>query len=79
VRFTELKSIAIILAMLANLKPPNRNMNRQHRQLMKWYEVHWDQIVPFFPIVQLRDEQGLPIDGQRELIEKKLIRNVSEK
>jgi hypothetical protein len=52
-------------------------MNRQHVLLVQWYRAHWCEIAPFLPLVQLRDEQNTPIDGKRELIERKLIRVVS--
>jgi hypothetical protein len=76
VRFTELKSIARVLAMLAQLPPPSRATNRRWSKLMKWYGKHWDELVPFLPSVQLRDENEVPIDGRREFTEKKLLPNI---
>jgi hypothetical protein len=77
VRLGELKSVATVLAMLARAAPPTRGMNRHHGQLMRWFREHWSEIAPFIPLVQLRDEKGRPIDGQRELVERGLIRLVS--
>jgi hypothetical protein len=77
VRISELRSIASILAFLAGIPPPTRAMNRQHAQLIQWYRAHWRKIAAFLPLVQLRDEQNVPIDGRRELVERKLIYLVS--
>jgi hypothetical protein len=78
VRLNELKSIAQVLALLANVKPPTRDMNRHHSQLMRWYSDNWEHILPCLPMVHLCDQQGMPIDGNRELVERKLNHMISE-
>jgi hypothetical protein len=77
VRVTELRSIAVVLALIAKIRPPTRAMSRQHSLLLQWYRAHWCEIAPFLPLIQLRDNQNLPIDGNRELVERRLIRVVS--
>jgi hypothetical protein len=77
VRFTELKSIAVILSMLAQVKPPTREMNRSHVLLMQWYRDSWTDILPFFSAIQLCDHYGVPIDGQREIVDRRLMHALS--
>jgi hypothetical protein len=74
VRFTELKSIAAVLASLADLAPPDRETKRQYVLLINWFRIHWRFVAPFLPLVQLRDEFGVPITGQRELLDKGVMR-----
>jgi hypothetical protein len=74
VRFTELKSIAVILSMLARVKPPTREMNRNHALLMQWYCDSWAWIFPFFSVIQLRDRYDVPVDGRREIVDRRLMR-----
>jgi hypothetical protein len=72
VRLTELKSIAVILARLACIKPPTRGMNRSHVLLMEWYRDSWAEILPFFSAIQLCDQYGVPLDGHREIVDRRL-------
>jgi hypothetical protein len=74
VRFTELKSIAAVLASLADLVPPDRETRRQCVLLIKWFREHWRLVSPFLPLLQLRDEFDVPITGQRELLDKVMMR-----
>jgi hypothetical protein len=77
VRLTELKSIAMVLSMLAHVKPPTREMNRSHSLLMQWYHDCWTEILPFLSVVQLRDSYDVPIDGQREIVDRRMKRLLS--
>jgi hypothetical protein len=73
VRLGELKSVALILASLADVSAPGRDTNRQYSLLMQWYDRHWARIAPFLPMVQLRDADDRPIDAHREMIERGII------
>jgi hypothetical protein len=74
VRFTELKSIAVVLAWLANVEPPDRDTRRQFVMLIRWFRRHWAVVSAFLPSVELRDENNVPITRERELRERGLMR-----
>jgi hypothetical protein len=74
VRFTELKSIAVVLAWLANVDPPDRNTCRQFVLLIRWFQRHWQVVSAFLPSVELRDQNNIPITRDRELRERGLMR-----
>jgi hypothetical protein len=65
----ELASLADTFAALATLPRPSREMRRQLRFLISWFEDYWCAISRFVPLVHLRDEHGRMIDGMRELRE----------
>jgi hypothetical protein len=69
----ELASLADTFAALAGLLRPSREMRRQLRFLILWFEYYWCAISPFLPMVHLRDERGRVIDGMRELRERAAI------
>jgi hypothetical protein len=67
VRLPELRSIALVLSSIADLPPPGRDAKRQLGLMVQWFVRHWNVVSCWLPFVTLRDEQGLPIDGRREL------------
>jgi hypothetical protein len=77
VRFAELTSVAVVLALLAGIRPPNRDTKRQYLMLIKWFQMHWDVVSPFLGVVELRDEYDIPIDGRRESVDKGVMKWVS--
>jgi hypothetical protein len=71
-RLRELNSIAIVLATLAQVRPPGREEKRHFPKLIEWYKCSWPDITPWLPFVTLRDALDIPIDGNRELAEFRL-------
>jgi hypothetical protein len=72
VTLKELRSIGIVAASHTNIKPPPRTCKRTLPSMVQWFRENWSTIGPLLPFIQLRDENNIPIDGQRELFEKKL-------
>jgi hypothetical protein len=70
VTFCELKSIATVVASLAEITPPSREEKRHYFKLIKWFRDSWAVITPFMKIVELRDEFNIPIDNKREMVDK---------
>jgi hypothetical protein len=68
----ELCSIAIILSQLTGFPKPNRDVKRSYLLLIKWFKDRWDRVLPWLPLIQLRDEENRPIDGKREISERGL-------
>jgi hypothetical protein len=68
----ELRSIAVVLSQLTGLLEPNRDIKRSYVLLIKWFKNHWNQILPWLPLIQLRDGEDRPIDGRREISERGL-------
>jgi hypothetical protein len=66
----ELRSIAVVLSQLTGLLEPNRDIKRSYVLLIKWFKDHWNQILPWLPLIQLRDGEDRPIDGRREISER---------
>jgi hypothetical protein len=75
-RANELKPIAAVAAMTTKIKGPTRAMKRSFPQLTRWFDNNWQTLVPIMPLIQLRDERNLVIDGNRELVEQDLIRGL---
>jgi hypothetical protein len=71
VTIRELQSVAEVLAGCTGILPPGREAKRSFAVLIKWYVRSWPRISPWLGIIELRDERGLVIDGQRESLEKK--------
>jgi hypothetical protein len=67
----ELQSIAVILAHFAGIQAPSRREKRNCGYLVEWYRRYWQEILPWLPIIELRDRSGRVIDGRRELLDKK--------
>jgi hypothetical protein len=38
--------------------------------LIAWYKTYWCALAPVLPLIQLRDEFNIPIDGRREIKER---------
>jgi hypothetical protein len=70
VTFCELKSIATVLAFLAQITPPSREEKRQYFKLIRWFRDSWAVITPFMTVMDLRDEFNVPIDSKREMVDK---------
>jgi hypothetical protein len=70
VTFSELKSIAALLASLAQITPPSRDEKRHYFKLIKWFRDSWAVITPFITVMELRDQFNVPIDSQREMVDK---------
>jgi hypothetical protein len=70
VTLKELRSIAIIVALVGRLPAPERNEKRSYSGLVNWFRKNWEGAVAVLPFIQLRDEEDVPIDGTRELHEK---------
>jgi hypothetical protein len=79
VRLSELNSIAQVVAMLASVPPPSREVRRSGPQLIQWYQTHWCSLEPFLRVIQLRDERYIPIDGLRQHTESHLLNLLSNK
>jgi hypothetical protein len=67
----ELQSVAEVLAGCTGLLPPGREAKRSFPVLVKWFVSSWARISPWLAVIELRDECGQVIDGQRESLEKK--------
>jgi hypothetical protein len=70
VTFCELKSIAAVLALLAQITPPSREEKRHYVKLIRWFRDSWAVIKPFMAVMELRDEFNRPIDRKREMVDK---------
>jgi hypothetical protein len=69
----ELQSMAMVIAYFANIPQPSRSEKRNGAQLAKWFQRSWSDIVPWLPLVQLRDVEDRPIDAQREFSDKGIV------
>jgi hypothetical protein len=67
VRLRELRSIALVLANVAGIPPPHREARRNSGVVLAWFRRHWDVVLPLLPTLQLRDSDGNPINGMREV------------
>jgi hypothetical protein len=74
VRLRELRSIALVIVAIANLEPPGRDAKRQLGLMLDWFRQNWAVVACWLPFVNLRDERGRTIDGQREFMEATLKR-----
>jgi hypothetical protein len=70
VTIRELQSVAEICAGCAGILPPGREAKRSFRVLLQWFRDYWVRISPWLCVIELRDEKGLVIDGQREFMDK---------
>jgi hypothetical protein len=71
VTIRELQSVAEICAFCAGILPPGREQKRSFEALVKWFIAAWSQIHPWLNLIDLRDEDGLVINGTREFMEKR--------
>jgi hypothetical protein len=62
--------------MLAQIDPPSRSTKRKFSLVMAWFHKNWVQLAPFMQIIQLRDERMLPIDANRESVERHLVHSL---
>ncbi|KAK8892015.1 hypothetical protein M9Y10_029237 [Tritrichomonas musculus] len=70
VRLQELISIATILSFkIPLLRSPDRDEKRSYKALLIWFYNYWSLISPILPMIHLRDENNMVINGQRELLE----------
>lgn len=65
----ELLSIARIICTMTQLKL-DRLATRDRRVLIKWFDENWYSISMIIPKIQLLDNNELPINLDREIIEK---------
>jgi hypothetical protein len=70
VRLSELKSIAAILARITGFPGPSRDAKRSYILTVKWFKDNWKWVLPWLPLVQLKDARNMVIDGQREAKER---------
>jgi hypothetical protein len=76
-RLGELRSLAVILSSLAGIMPPGRGTQRQYIQLVRYIRKYWARIAPVLPLVQLKDENNILIDGRREMVERSMKKWIS--
>jgi hypothetical protein len=76
-RLGELRSLAVILSSLAGIMPPGRGTQRQYILLVRYIRKHWARIAPVLPLVQLKDENDMLIDGRREMVERSMKKWIS--
>jgi hypothetical protein len=69
VTLKELGSVGVLLSSLLDIAPPPRPARRSYVLLLKWFKERWSHILPILPFIQLRDDNDVPIDGQRELLD----------
>jgi hypothetical protein len=70
VTFHELRSIADVLSACARVPRPSREASRCFSVLLAWFRCYWSRIIVWLPAIELRDEENLPINARRELLEK---------
>jgi hypothetical protein len=70
----ELRSIAVIVAMYVNVKPPGREVKRSKLLLISWFADNWPQVAPCLPCIGLRDEELRVVDGRRQLADREMRR-----
>jgi hypothetical protein len=63
----ELDSVSQVIALVAGIPRPSREVRRALRNLIEWYEGNWPVVEPLLAVVRLRDSCGRVIDGLREL------------
>jgi hypothetical protein len=73
VTLKELRSIGIIAAELIEIDPPPRTVKRRLPFMVQWFRDNWSSLGPILPFIQLRDQNGVPINGRREVFEKGLM------
>jgi hypothetical protein len=73
VSLKELRSIAIVIAAHARIRPPSRDANRSYGLMVVWFIARWSDVAPWLPFVALRDATGRAIDGCREAVERGLL------
>ena len=69
----ELKSISTILTSIFKVPKPSRDQKRNSVLLLEWFIENWRYIEPVLPLIHLRDENNVVIDGTREMIETGII------
>jgi hypothetical protein len=67
VRLAELSSIATLAAVVARVKAPTREMKRSFLLMITWFRDNWADVMPYLPLMQLRDGDDRPIDMTREI------------
>jgi hypothetical protein len=67
VRLAELTSVATIAAAVARIKAPSRDTKRSFSLMLTWFRDHWAEVMPYLPLMQLRDTDDRPIDMAREI------------
>jgi hypothetical protein len=72
VTLRELRSIAVLISSMANLKPPSRDEKRNQSKLLQWFIDYWGFVCPWLSLISLRDSDDRIIDSSRELKEKKI-------
>jgi hypothetical protein len=69
-RKNELVSIAVMVSMFAEIRPPSREVKRSVPALIGWFRSEWGRVAPWLAVMQLRDGDDQPIDSSRELSDK---------
>jgi hypothetical protein len=69
VRLSELTAVAKLVSMMAQIRCPRREVMRSSSLMIRWFHLHWAVIYPHLCLIQLRDENNLPITRARELME----------
>jgi hypothetical protein len=67
VRLPELRSIAAILCVVADLPAPSRDANRSCVGMVQWFCADWGAVTPWLAWVELLDKDERVIDGNREM------------
>jgi hypothetical protein len=63
----ELKSIAAILSAITGFPGPKRDAKRSYILTIKWFKDNWKWVMPWLPLIQLKDADEMVIDGKREM------------
>jgi hypothetical protein len=66
----ELRSIAMVIAMLGDVRPPGREVKRSKVLMIKWFADNWQKVAPWLPFIALLDETLAVVDGRRELADR---------
>jgi hypothetical protein len=72
VTLKELGSIANVLVSVTGIDPPGRAEKRKYNEMVAWFGANWAAIEPWMPLIALRDRNGRIIDGEREMIERRI-------
>jgi hypothetical protein len=67
VRLAELTSVATLAAVVARIKVPSRDTKRSFPLMVAWFRDNWAEVLPYLPLMQLRDTDDRPIDMAREI------------
>lgn len=70
IRFPELLSIAYVLQRIVELPDITRSEKRSFPCLVKWFDDNWEAIKDPIKQITLLDENTIPINGQRENLER---------